>query len=442
MSADLTVLAEQVLGLVRGRVDQAEVFGYESVSTPVDFEANRLKSLETKEARGLALRVIREGRLGFASATRLDDPTALVEAAIDLAPFGAQARFELPARVDVAPVEVFDPAVGALQVEQMVAAGQEMIDRVRAYDARILCDASIRRNDMSVLVVNSRGGRGKYRKSSYALTVSGQLIRGEDMLMHVFEHESSCRAEIDNKRVADGLIRKFEQLKEVSSVRTGRMPVIFNPWGVLYHLLGLFTVALSGKSVLQGNSALSDKLGQLAFDPALTLVDDSTVSGMPGSSPFDDEGVQTRRLPLIEAGVVRNFYYDLQTAGMAGKESTGNGYRSPESMPSPSTGLVLVEPGERTIEEMIAGIDEGLLVESMTGNPGNVYSGDFAGTVHIGYKIEKGKLAGRVKNTAVGGNIFTDMKQLGGISSTTQWAGGNAKLPYILFNELGVSTKG
>jgi PmbA protein len=440
-TVDLETLAQQVLDLTRGRVDQAEVFGYDSTSTPVDFEANRLKSLETKEARGLSLRVIKNGRTGFASTTRLDDPASLVDMAVELSPFGAQAKFELPAKIEPAPVDVFDAAVGQLQVDHLVSLGQEMIDRVRTYDARILCDAGVHRSAMSVLLLNSRGGRGTYQKSSYALTVVGQLIRGEDMLMHVFNHESSCGVEIDNKAVADGLIRKFEQLKDVATVRSGRLPVIFHPWGVLRHLLGLFTAALSGKSVLQGNSALSDKLGQQAFDPHLTLVDDSTISGKPGSSPFDDEGVQTRRLALIENGRVNHFYYDLQTAGLAGTQSTGNGYRSPETLPSPSTGLLTVEPGDTSLEDMISGIDEGLLVESMTGSAGNVYSGDFAGTVHIGYKIEKGKLAGRVKDTAVGGNIFADMKQLGAISRTTQWAGGSAKLPYILFDELGVSTK-
>ena len=68
-------------------------------------------------------------------------------------------------------------------------------------------------------------------------------------------------------------------------------------------------------------------------------------------------------------------------------------------------------------------------------------SGDFSGSVHIGYKVEHGKLVGRVKDTAVAGNIFADMKELGGISNVAEWVGGRVKTPHILFSELGVSTK-
>ncbi len=437
----LAILAERLLDLAKGRTEQAEVYAYETASTPVDFEANRLKSLETKESRGVALRVVKEGRIGLAASTKLDDLPAIVETAIELSAFGAEARFELPAAITPVPVEVFAPATEQLPVEQMVTLGQEMIDQVRSYDSEILCEAGVRRTLETVLILNSRGGSGSYRKSSYTLVIGGQLIRGQDFLS-IWEYEASCDVAIDHRRLADTAIRKFDLAKTVVPVSTRRMPVIFTPRGVASVLLPRFGVALSGKSVLQGASALSDKLGQPLFDPRLTIVDDSTISGKPASSPFDDEGVPTRRLPLIDHGVVAAFYYDLQTAGQAGTESTGNGYRSPESLPSPSTGLVVVEPGDQPLEALLAGVDEGLLVESMTATfAGNIYSGDFSGNVHIGFKIEHGQLAGRVKDTQVAGNVFTDMRQLGGLSNVAEWVGGSVRAPHILFSELGVSTK-
>ncbi len=201
------------------------------------------------------------------------------------------------------------------------------------------------------------------------------------------------------------------------------------------------SAALSGKAVYQGSSALSDKLGQQVFDPRLSVTEDSTVSGVPSSAPFDDEGVPTRRLPLITKGSVANFYYDLQTAGLAGKDSTGNGYRSPESLPGPHTGTIFFDPGDVPLEQMIGGIEEGLIVESVTGNAGNVFSGDFSGNVQGGFKVENGKIAGRIKDTMIAGNIFQDMKQLGAISREAEWVYGQAKIPHLLFTELGVSTK-
>ncbi|HEX2184118.1 MAG TPA: TldD/PmbA family protein [Chloroflexota bacterium] len=436
----LASIAAQLLDLTKGRVEQAEVYAYETAETPVDFEANRLKALETKESRGLALRVIKDGRIGLASSTRLDDLGALVETAVELAPFGAEAKFELPASVTPTAVEVFNPQTELIGVERMADLGQEMIDRVLAYDPAILCEAGVRRQVHTIEILNSRGAQGSYRKSSYALIIGGQLIRGEDFLS-IWEFEASCAPQLDHRALADAAIRKFDLAKNVETVSTRRMPVVFNPRGVAYILLRYLDVALSGKAVLQGASALSDKLGQPVFDPRLTVVDDSTISGVPGAAPFDDEGVPTRRLPLIDHGVVTNFYYDLQTAGLAGTASTGNGYRSPASLPSPSTGVLVVEPGDQSLDSLLAGIEEGVLVESTTGSAGNVYSGDFSGNIQTGFKIERGKLTGRVKNTMVSGNVFSDMKQLGGISDVAEWVGGSVKAPHLAFTELGVSTK-
>lgn len=436
-----TAICQQVMDLARGRVDLAEAYAYTTADTPVDFEANRLKSLETKESRGLALRVVKDGRIGLASTTRLDDLAGLVSIAVDLAAFGAEAKFDLPSMIAPTPVNVFDTAVESLRVEQMVEQGEEMIALIRAYDSAILCEAGVRRHLETTEIMNSRGGHGWYRKSNFWLIVGGQLIREGDFLS-VWDYEARCGPDIDHRALAEATIRKFELAKNIVQVRSGRLPVVFSPRGVASILLGPFGAALSGRSVLQGSSALSDKLGQQAFDPRLSLTEDSTLSGVPGASPFDDEGMPTGRLPLIELGTVSNFYYDLQTAGLAGKQSTGNGYRSPESLPSPSTGVVLVEGGETPLEELLAGIQEGVLVESVTGNAGNVFSGDFSGNVQGGFKIENGKLAGRIKDTMIAGNIFTDMKALGGISRELEWVGGRVRAPHILFDSLGVATKG
>src|SRR5581483_5287959 len=195
-------------------------------------------------------------RIGLAATTKLDDLPAIVETAIELAAFGAEAKFELPGTIVPTPVEVF-----ATATEQMVTLGQEMIDQVRSYDADILCEAGVRRTLETVLLLNSRGGAGSYRKSSYTLVIGGQLIRGQDFLS-IWEYEASCDTAIDHRRLAETAIRKFDLAKTIVPVATKRMPVIFTPRGVASVLLPRFSVALSGKSVLQGASALSDKLGQ------------------------------------------------------------------------------------------------------------------------------------------------------------------------------------
>ena len=235
--ADLSLhdLATQLLDRASGHVELAEVYAYDTTSTPVDFESNRLKSLETKDTRGIALRVVKDGRVGLATTTRLragSDLDQVVADAVALSAFGAEAKFDLPGHIVPTPVTIYDQATSDLTVETMVGLGQEMIDHVRAYDADILCEAGVRRAIESVVLVNSRGGEGAYRKSSYALVIGGQLIRDTDFLS-IWEYDTQCGVTINARALAEAAVRKFEMAKPIAQVRTARMPVIFTPRGVI-----------------------------------------------------------------------------------------------------------------------------------------------------------------------------------------------------------------
>lgn len=182
---------EQVLELARRRADAAEVFFAAIEDTPVEFEANRLKLLETRAARGVALRVIKDGRLGFASSSRPGDAEALVEMALEVAPFGAEAKFAMPATGMTPVVEVFDPAVAAVPVEQMVATGQQLIDGVLAAEPELTCHASVRKITQRIRVLNTAGCDVEYHRSAYRAGVYAQRVRGTDMLW-VGDDEASC----------------------------------------------------------------------------------------------------------------------------------------------------------------------------------------------------------------------------------------------------------
>jgi PmbA protein len=139
--------------------------------------------------------------------------------------------------------------------------------------------------------------------------------------------------------------------------------------------------------------------------------------------------------------VVTNFYYDLKTAAKAGKESTGNGSRG-RGQPAPSPGAFVIHHGETGFEDMVADIKEGLVVEYLMGaEQGNVLSGDFSGNVLLGYKIESGKIVGRVKDTVVSGNIYKALKQVAAIGSDARWVGSSLYAPSIYLPGLTVAAK-
>ncbi|MCX6021181.1 MAG: TldD/PmbA family protein, partial [Chloroflexi bacterium] len=160
-------LIERVLERARRVSQQAEVYALSSQETPVNFEANRLKSLMTRQSAGLALRIVKDGRIGFAATTRTDDLDELVAMAVEIAQFGAPAQFEFGRYPEQAfpHVELFDSAVEAQSVEAMVELGQGMIDRVVAHTPEVLCEAGVTKRISRVRVVNSAGGDVRWTKS-------------------------------------------------------------------------------------------------------------------------------------------------------------------------------------------------------------------------------------------------------------------------------------
>jgi PmbA protein len=146
---------------------------------------------------------------------------------------------------------------------------------------------------------------------------------------------------------------------------------------------------------------------------------------------------------LIEGGVLKNFYYDLQTAGLAGTNSTGNGYRSLYSLPGPSLAALIVPAGEAKYGEIVDGIKEGVLIDQVMGAwAGNVLAGDFSANIHLGYKIENGEIVGRVRDTMVAGNVFQALKDsVEALGSETSWVGAGMKTPAILLGNISVSSR-
>ena len=268
--------------------------------TPVIFEANRLKQLQTNEGMIVALRLVRNGRIGFSTATSLDDLDSLVSRAVEVAQFGAVARFELPDRQPFPQVAMYDQKAESFEIERMVDLGQALIDKVREHTPDLLCDASVGKGVASLFLMNSKGGEAEFKKTFFVLGLEGNLIKDTDMLF-VGDGESSCQAITDIGIVASSVVRQLEMAKRQASVSGGTLPVIFTPHGVVSALLAPLTVAFNGRVVLQKVSPLVGKVGQKVFSDLLSLRDDSTLDFRPRSRPCDDEGIASRNMYLVEA---------------------------------------------------------------------------------------------------------------------------------------------
>ncbi|MFW6118174.1 MAG: TldD/PmbA family protein [Chloroflexota bacterium] len=452
---------EEVLRSAQKLAEEAEVFSVSSRATSIQFEANELKQVQTKESSSTALRIFRDGRVGFATVTGMGEegekssPSPdlsrqgrgtlgdLVDMAVETSEFGSPASFQFPSRRDYSAVSIFDPKVQEIAMERMVEIGKELTARIEGHTPDILCDVQVNKGTSSISFTNSQGGEGKYDKSLLSLSLEGILVRDTDMLF-VGDSESSCRPDsIDIDGLANRVIWQLEMAKKKAAVSTKLLPVIFTPLGVASALLSPLVLAFNGKSVVEGASPLKDKLGEQVFDKRLSLWDDATIAYGVGSYPFDAEGVSGQRLPLVTNGIVTNFLYDLQTAALAGTQSTGNGQRAGGGFPRPDISSLILSGGDVSFQAMVEDMKEGLIVEQLMGaEQGNLLGGDFGGNVLLGYKVENGEIVGRVKDTMIAGNVYQVLKELLGIGQEARWVGGILQTPPFYCSHVSVATKG
>ncbi len=432
---------EDILVRAKQYAEEAEVFAVTSSETVVQFEANRLKQLQTKQKTNVALRIIKQGKIGHACGTQLDDVAGLVSNAVETAQFGSPAVFEFPGLTPYPQIEVFDSTVESVAIGEMVRLGEEMISLVTEHTQGILCEAAVTKGMASVRLINSRGGQAGYQKSYFSLGIEGTLINGTDMLF-VGEGKSSCHPLTETRVVTEEVLQQLELAKSRASVPTRSLPVVFTPNGVASALVLALVVAFNGKTVLEGASPIGNRLGQKVFDEKLSLWDDPLMSYRPSSRPCDDEGVSSQRLSLIEQGVVSHFLYDLQTAAKANTRSTGSASRDRGGQPVPSPSALVIAPGDTTLDEMVRDMKEGLVIEQLMGaGQGNILGGDFSGNVLLGYKVENGKIVGRVKDTMVSGNIYQVLKELKAIGSEVRWVGNFLQTPHLYCPSLSVASK-
>jgi PmbA protein len=430
---------ETILNLANPRTDAAEVYFVSSEDTPIEFENNRLKTLQTKALKGVALRVICNGKLGFASSTDLSRLEDLVDAAVQTAEIGSPAEFEFAAE---APPSNYSNGNGyqAPTTADLVAVGDRLIQQVHDYNPEILVDVGFHVRSGTVKIATSQQVYGERQNHSTSASLSGNLVRGEDFLQ-AYSYDVSRDRPLDYDKMLAELLQKYRRAEQTATITSGSYPVLFLPRAVASSMGGLFGTVLSGQTVVQKSSPLTDKLGEKLFDERLTLAEDPTQGT--SACAFDDEGTPTSRKAYIENGVVNSFYWDRRWAARGGQTSSGNGFRGGLSRPSPSMVNLFVTPGKTALADLIAGMKEGVIVDQVLGaGQSNQLAGEFSVNLDLGYKVENGQIIGRLKNTMVAGSIFEAFQNLVDLGDTPEWVGGSSAIPPILFSQLGVAARG
>jgi len=443
------IRAADLLESLSRQVDGAELYELRSLELPVRFAFGELESVQSIETAGRALRLIKDGRLGFSTTTDLADDRTLLRNALESAQFGDPAPFQFPAKQSSQAVVCWDHRVEQLDESALIALGEEIIEEIKAYDDQLQTDVVIHRGIEEIHLLNSAGLDIQDRRTALAISVEVTRVHEGDILIIYDTASSHRRQDVDGLALAQGIIERLQWAEKTVDVEPKSIPVVFHRLGTAVLLLPLMS-GLNGRQVFLGASPLMEKLGQQAFDERFTLVDDGRLDFALRSAPYDDEGVPTSRKHLIAGGVVQQFLYDLKTAGLAGAQPTGNGFKSGlfgggfQRPPDVAPSTLLVPPGEQTLGAILDSLDEALLVEQVIGlGQGNVMAGEFSNNVSVGFLVRHGQIIGRVKNTMIAGNVYELLKhKLLALSDDLAWVFGLLHVPAIAVDGVSVASKG
>jgi PmbA protein len=423
--------AEQLLDLAKqAGAEAAEVFQSRSLSRPVFFEANRLKQLESSQAEGTALRLWRNGCPGLAVAYGAVEPQALVERAIALSQLNDPEPLELNAASHITYPDLGE----TVAVETLVEWGREAIALVRQSYPECLCTAEWECEAEVTRLVNSQGLDCSYTDTTLSCYLSAEWVRGDDFLS--VSDGQTQRGTLDPVDLAHQVLQRLDWAKNNAASPNGRVPVLFTSKAADM-LWGTLQAAMNSKQVVEKASPWSDRLGEPVTSSELTISQQPDAG--PFSCPFDDEGTPTQPITFIKDGVLQLFYTDRTIGRSLGSGTTGNGFRPGlGSYPTPGLFNLLIQPGFKSLSDLITSLDHGIIVDQMLGGGAGI-SGEFSVNVDLGYRVEKGHIIGRVKDTMVAGNVYTALRNLVELGGDAGW-NGSCYTPSVVVE--GLSTTG
>ena len=407
----------------------------------------RIETLQQSGALGLGLRVIVNDAVGFCSGTDLSP-----EGIDDLARRAvALARHSTPDEANGAPtpaeaggetaasLDILDPEAIELPVERKIDMAIEL-ERVA-----LGVDPRIRRSDGSVVsssggafaIANSHGLSRAWEGSSVSAWVVALAEDDGRQQTGVYGMSQRHLADVaPMETIGREAARRAVARLGGRTVPTARVPVVMSPEIAAAWIAEMYD-AFTGESALKQSSWLTGKLGETIASPLLTLVDDGTLLRGLGSSPYDCEGLRTRRNVLLDAGRCAMFAYDHYNARRSKVAPTGNGVRGFASTPGTGYHNLFVVAGKQSPEDILRAVDHGFYLDDQGSFGFNPVTGDYSYQAQ-GFWIEKGEKVHPVEGVTVAGRSLDMLKAVVAVGSDLEFRSSVA-CPTLLISEMTVS---
>jgi len=420
---ELEAIAEKIVALAQPG-EELEVFVARGANTSVKAYRGEVESLTSAESAGIGIRIIRDHRQGFAHAGTLD-PDVIGEVladARDNASFGEPDEFYALAADDgVAAVEqeLWRDELVAFPPERKVELAIELERLVVGRDPRITGVRTAAYGDSrgEAAIASTAGIVRSWRGTYCSASVLALATEGDETKTGGGSDVGRDPSELDLERAASDAAERATRMFGATAAPSQRLTVVFEP-RMAASIIGIAGGTLTGERVLKGRSPFADRRGEKIASDALVLVDDPTNPLSMGADAYDGEGLACRRNVLIDGGVLDSFLHNSYTGRRSGTASTGSAVRGSRSTPGVGTQALAVVPGTRSFDEIVASIDHGFLVQSMTGlhSGVNAVSGDFSVGAE-GLMIRNGAIAEPVREVTIASTLqrlLLDITEVGG----------------------------
>jgi PmbA protein len=403
---------------LRAGASEAEVVIREGDEFSTVVRLGQVETLKESGARGIGLRVFigPSGAQRTANTSSSDFSEAglahLVSGAIDLAQVTSQDPFTgLP---EPGAMGQLTEDLGLYYDDVYSLPPAQRIDYARRAEAAALAaDPRLQNSDGGSfdaatghkVMVNSRGFVGEYRRSYCSLSAM-PIAQTEQGGMQRDYWYSSARtlAKLDSpESIGAEAARRTLRRLNARRVATQSVPIVFAP-EIARSLIGNIFEAANGDSIYRGASFWAHQLGRQVASANVTVIDDGTMPGLFGTSPFDGEGLPTRRTIIVEKGILKNYLLNTYTARKLNMQSTGNASRGLAGTPGIGAGNLFLEPGTVTPQQLLADVKAGFYVTELMGSGVNMVTGDYSRGA-AGLWIENGELSFAVEEVTIAGNL-------------------------------------
>jgi PmbA protein len=442
---ELLDIAVQVAGTA-ATGEAIEVFTTRGRTTTIRAYRGDVESSTSAESFGIGVRVVRDQRVGFASAGTLD-PAVVADVladARDNATFAEPddcAGVASPDGVEAVPVDLWRPSLAGVTMAQRIELAIGLERSVLAADPRVTGVRTALYGDSvgEAAVATSTGIEVWSRATGCHIAVLALAADGAEVQTGVGSSVGRELAELSIDEATADAVTRATRLLGARKVSSRRVALVLEP-RVAASVLGVVAGTLTGGPVVRGRSPFADRVGDRIASPRLTLVDDPTDHRSLAADAHDGEGLATRRNVLLADGVLQGFLLDTYTGRRLGRPSTGSAVRGPRSTPAPGVQAMAVSPGSLSASELLARYDGALLVQSMTGlhSGVNAVSGDFSVGVE-GVLVRGGEPADPVREVTVASTLQRLLLDVVEVGADVEWLPSGSGVPSVVIGEVMLS---